>query len=166
MYCPECKCEYLEGVTTCADCGTELVEYLPEHLDGDSPPGEMPHLNDLLVFRRYPRAHEAEVARGLLEANGIPAITTWDDWGRIDLQRESRFRQHGIRLLIREEDKDAADLVFKEVGIREDDQYRPFAEASERPEPSQSEAREKILSKILLFMFILILLFALIQYFY
>ena len=25
-WCPECKCEYVEGVTKCADCGCDLVE--------------------------------------------------------------------------------------------------------------------------------------------
>lgn len=29
-WCPKCRCEYVEGVTVCADCGSELVN----HLDG------------------------------------------------------------------------------------------------------------------------------------
>jgi hypothetical protein len=28
MFCPTCKCEYLDGVTQCADCGVALVETL------------------------------------------------------------------------------------------------------------------------------------------
>lgn len=27
MWCPKCKIEYREGITVCADCGTELVEH-------------------------------------------------------------------------------------------------------------------------------------------
>ena len=27
-WCPKCKNEYIEGITTCADCGVELVEEL------------------------------------------------------------------------------------------------------------------------------------------
>jgi hypothetical protein len=30
MFCPNCKAEYLPGVTVCADCGIPLVESLPE----------------------------------------------------------------------------------------------------------------------------------------
>lgn len=30
MFCPNCKAEYREGFTRCADCGVDLVEKLPE----------------------------------------------------------------------------------------------------------------------------------------
>lgn len=29
-WCPECKCEYVEGITKCADCGCDLVESLQD----------------------------------------------------------------------------------------------------------------------------------------
>lgn len=36
-WCPKCKNEYIEGITTCVDCGVELVEELPEEIDPQSP---------------------------------------------------------------------------------------------------------------------------------
>ena len=36
-WCPKCKNEYVEGITTCADCGVELVDELPEEIEDDSP---------------------------------------------------------------------------------------------------------------------------------
>ena len=32
-WCPNCKNEYREGITECADCGVELVDELPEEED-------------------------------------------------------------------------------------------------------------------------------------
>lgn len=33
MWCPKCKMEYQEGITVCADCGTELVEGTEDDFD-------------------------------------------------------------------------------------------------------------------------------------
>ncbi len=33
MWCPKCRNEYINGVTTCVDCGCDLVEELPEEID-------------------------------------------------------------------------------------------------------------------------------------
>ncbi|UCG92113.1 MAG: hypothetical protein JSV97_13850, partial [candidate division WOR-3 bacterium] len=30
MYCPQCKAEYRQGITVCADCGVSLVYELPK----------------------------------------------------------------------------------------------------------------------------------------
>jgi len=34
-FCPECKCEYVPGITTCPDCGVKLVEKQPQEKQAD-----------------------------------------------------------------------------------------------------------------------------------
>lgn len=36
-WCPKCRNEYVEGITTCVDCGVELVEILPEEINPETP---------------------------------------------------------------------------------------------------------------------------------
>ncbi len=43
MFCPNCKCEYIRGVTECSDCGVPLVDTL------DSLEVKAPNKNDVLV---------------------------------------------------------------------------------------------------------------------
>lgn len=53
MFCPKCRIEYREGFTVCADCGTPLVEKLPDESafdpvfffrTGEDDAGELPSL--------------------------------------------------------------------------------------------------------------------------
>ena len=123
MFCPQCKCEYLEGITECADCGTPLVERLPEE---ETTSKEFDPMEDLITIKKFSTNHEAEVAKGFLLANGIDAVISNDDWmgfrgGGIHLRRDK------IRLLIKKEDVPEAEKIFREAGI-----------------PTQKEMEEKL----------------------
>jgi hypothetical protein len=64
MICPNCKAEYREGYTVCADCEVPLVEKLPE----DEQPE--PEIELVTVFDTGEPA-DVIVAKSLLEAEGI-----------------------------------------------------------------------------------------------
>lgn len=76
MYCPECKCEYVEGIYECVDCHVKLVYELPEE------PGEKDEEmtfiegNDaeMTYVGMYRDLGSAEIVKDFLADNGIEAI--------------------------------------------------------------------------------------------
>lgn len=64
--CPNCKEEYVDGITTCADCGTPLVEKLPEHKQDE------PSKPALLAV--IENGMDAQAAEALLRGEGIPVF--------------------------------------------------------------------------------------------
>ncbi|MCE1188941.1 MAG: DUF2007 domain-containing protein [Ignavibacteria bacterium] len=64
-YCPECKSEYIEGVTRCSDCEVDLVDVLneDEHFSPE---------NYKLIFQSS-QVIEAEMLKSNLESAGIEA---------------------------------------------------------------------------------------------
>jgi hypothetical protein len=65
-YCPTCKHEYAAGVAACPDCNTKLVDELPFQ----AVPGEG---TTWVEIASTGTEDEANLMRGFLEAEGIPA---------------------------------------------------------------------------------------------
>jgi len=65
MFCPQCRAEYREGFTECADCNVPLVESLPEK---DEP--EYEYIDYIPVVETYNQG-EIVFLKSLLEANEI-----------------------------------------------------------------------------------------------
>ena len=68
MFCPQCRQEYRESVTTCEECGVALVGALPT-VGHDEPEGL-----DLVTVLQASDLATLEVAKSLLEAEGIPCV--------------------------------------------------------------------------------------------
>ncbi len=66
MICPNCKCEYIRGVTQCADCGVPLVDAL------ESPRVNFPEDIRLVPIWRGKDTAECERVIEALESAGIP----------------------------------------------------------------------------------------------
>jgi hypothetical protein len=111
MFCPRCKAEYRVGFIKCSDCNVALVEHLPvekprpedfRRFESDRFEPEA----DLIVIRTYQNAIEADLAKGALEAAGIPSVLS-----------ESVSRQYislalPIQLLVLSEDADDAEKIL------------------------------------------------------
>jgi len=67
-YCPNCKNEYIQGVAKCADCGTDLVENIPEEELSLLPEEE------LEVVYTCTKLYEAEMLKSNLEGAGIDSF--------------------------------------------------------------------------------------------
>ena len=68
MICPNCKCEYIRGVTQCADCGVPLVNALDS-----SAPDTQDGLGVVSVWEGNDPSESAAV-KDALEKAGIPVI--------------------------------------------------------------------------------------------
>src|SRR6202795_440 len=165
MICPQCKAEYREGYTSCADCHVALVHDLPRQsregsssFDPPPTPGD-PDQDPFCSFWRGddPRIH-AELCE-LLTEEGIPHKTVRREDHLFNLNTKSAF-QIGIPFSqfekaeaaikdaygTEEEQEDAARLLPYRKGYasaaRGTLAWRPLAKGFSRTEAGQSEETE------------------------
>ena len=121
-YCPKCFIEYVEGTSQCEDCGAFL---LPGSPPAAPPRPEIAHEKDVkLVPVRVTAGDsgmEAEVARSILESQGISCVFSGDVPGE-------PFPVMGINLLVREEDAARAERILQD-----------YARAPVPPAPGESD---------------------------
>ena len=72
-FCPNCKYEYEEGVETCPDCGTALVDSLPVPVEQEP----VKHV----FLRDVPSRLYAEMLKGALQNQSISCVVKGDDIG-------------------------------------------------------------------------------------
>lgn len=76
MFCPQCRSEYREGFTVCADCQVELVASLPE--PAPVPNDERPNMEFVTVFDSTNPAL-ISIAKTVLESAAIEFLAVGAD---------------------------------------------------------------------------------------
>jgi len=108
-YCPNCLTEYVEGTTTCEDCGAQLAPGSPPETppqtqsagSGDS------KLVTVRIFTGPTALLDADVARNILHSQRIPSLVPGETSAGL-------LPVLDVSLLVREEDAERAARILQE----------------------------------------------------
>ncbi len=108
MFCPECRAEYREGFTICADCGTRLV---PELAPG--PPKEIPSEDvDFEEVLGFMDEGIAAIVKSLLDEEGIDYYVV----GEFSVSKGP-----AQKLMVRKEQAERAREIFEDLEQEEEE---------------------------------------------
>jgi hypothetical protein len=143
MFCPECKCEYKEGIIECVECHVKLVYELPE--EPEVKVEEMTYIEDkdaeMIYVGMYRDLGSAEIVKDFLVENGVEAKPILYRFDQI------------TRLYVRKEDAQKAEellMAFDGTAVEDSKEETPNEMEIEDEEPVTSKSRQ-FLGKIRLF---------------
>jgi hypothetical protein len=108
-YCPQCLTEYVESAVECMDCRVPLKPGLPPAPAPSSEGESDVHFVPVRVFQGLHAQFQVDLARNVLEAEGIPCTV------RGDLGAGLIPGVDAVQLLVREEDRARASELVEEV---------------------------------------------------
>jgi len=108
-YCPICLTEYVEGTPKCVDCGAQLVPGPPPEAPQQKPSldYDASKLVPVRVFAGPTALLDAELARNILETQGIPSLVP----GETSVELLPVF---DVSLLVREGDAERAATILRD----------------------------------------------------
>jgi hypothetical protein len=106
LFCPNGHGEYQDKVITCADCGAPLVVSLPAALSATAEQQEP------VCVGKFSFPHEAEVARTLLEAEGIECFI--ENGYTVNANWLWSNAVGGVRVMVKPGDEENAKLLLAE----------------------------------------------------
>lgn len=108
-YCPNCLIEYVDGTTQCEDCGSNLLPGSPPQLPplADLATEKDVKLVSVRVFSGGTAQMEADLARSILQSQGIPALLQGEMSAEV-------LPVLDVPLLVREQDAARAAQILEE----------------------------------------------------
>ncbi len=114
MICPNCEVEFIEGIITCSDCGTGLIQN-DEFVKEDE--NEIVSLEDWKVIYSTQDFIEAEMMKANLSGADIEAIVfSKEDRMRLNL---SFVGSAPIKIFVRKESVEEATRIINEINNTE-----------------------------------------------
>ena len=107
MFCPKCGDEFRPGFSVCPDCRVSLVSQRASPEDQAT--------EEFVTVATFENQTEASVAKGALEAEGIPAFVPLEVPGSYNV---SRPYAPWAELKVRPSDQDRAIEMLKRAGHR------------------------------------------------
>jgi hypothetical protein len=107
-YCRSCLTEYVEGTSTCEDCGAPLAPGSPPE---KAPPTQSARSGDsklvpVRVFTGPTALLDADVARNILQSQGIPSLVPGETSAEL-------LPVLDVSLMVREEDAERAANILQ-----------------------------------------------------
>ncbi len=125
-YCPHCQTDYIEGAIRCLDCGASLRpgSTPPRPLDEEGEPNA--RFAPVRVFQGLHAQFQAELARNVLQEEGIPSAITGN------MGAEMLPGADIVQLLVREEDQARASQIVQAFLESDQSQAEPPQDEEEQ----------------------------------
>lgn len=148
MWCPKCKMEYREGITVCADCGTELVEELEDLVDVCEIKGEL-SADEIVEFLHYSGVENVK-KEWMEDSESFRLMVNKADEQKAEkmvhgylLGKEEEKEEKKLQETIEERDREPEEDSLLEDKVSHDEKTAPELETEDRQDISHSAEKEE-----------------------